>query len=251
MAKLDIDIEVDFNALLDAPKSDQEAVLAKVNLALTELKPAARVQWALENLPGTHALSSSFGIQSALMLHLLSTQRPDIPVILTDTGHLFEKTYQFIDLLTERFNLNLKVYQSEMSPAWQQARYGKEWEQGLDGIEAYNKRNKVEPMQRALKELEVGIWYSGLRSTQASSREGLPILEIRGTRYKFLPIIDLNNKQVHEYLTEFDLPYHPLWEEGYVSLGDVHTTKKLEPGMSEEETRFNGLKRECGLHFEI
>jgi len=251
MVKLNIDIDVDFNALLDAPKSDQEAVLAKVNLALTALKPVQRVQWALNNLPGTHALSSSFGIQSAVMLHLLSTEQADIPVILTDTGHLFDKTYQFIDLLTQRFSLNLKVYQSAMSPAWQHARFGKEWEQGIDGIDAYNKRNKVEPMQRALNELAVGTWYSGLRSAQASSREGLPILEIRGTRYKFLPIIDLNNKQVHEYLTEFDLPYHPLWEEGYVSLGDVHTTKKLEPGMSEEDTRFNGLKRECGLHFEI
>ena len=251
MAKLDMAVEVDFGALVHAPKSDQDAVLAKVNLALTELSPSERVAWALENLPGNHALSSSFGIQSAVMLHLLSTQQADIPVILTDTGHLFEKTYQFIDLLTERFSLNLKVYQSAMSPAWQQARFGKEWEQGVDGLDAYNRRNKVEPMQRALKELEVSTWFSGLRSSQASSREGLPILEIRGTRYKFLPIIDLNNKQVHEYLTEFDLPYHPLWEEGYVSLGDVHTTKKLELGMSEEDTRFNGLKRECGLHFEI
>jgi len=251
MAKINIDIDVDFNALLDAPKSDQDAVLAQVNLALTGMTPAQRVQWALENLPGTHALSSSFGIQSALMLHLVSSQQADIPVILTDTGHLFDKTYQFIDRLTERFSLNLKVYQSAMSPAWQQARFGKEWEQGLDGLDAYNKRNKVEPMQRALDELAVGSWYSGLRSQQASSREGLPILEIRGTRYKFLPIIDLNNKQVHQYLTEFDLPYHPLWEEGYVSLGDVHSTSKLEAGMSEEDTRFNGLKRECGLHFEI
>ncbi|MDP2560096.1 phosphoadenylyl-sulfate reductase [Psychrobium sp. 1_MG-2023] len=244
-------LETDFVALLDAPKSDQQAVLTQVNQYLTELSPAERVAWALENLPGTHALSSSFGIQSAFMLHLLNAQKPDIPVILTDTGHLFEQTYQFIDTLTTRFNLNLKVYQSAMSPAWQQARFGKEWEQGLDGIEAYNQRNKVEPMQRALKELNVGTWYSGLRSSQASSREGLPIVEIRGDKYKFLPIIDQNNKQVHEYLTEFDLPYHPLWEEGYVSLGDVHTTRKLEPGMSEEETRFNGLKRECGLHFEI
>jgi phosphoadenosine phosphosulfate reductase len=112
-------------------------------------------------------------------------------------------------------------------------------------------RNKVEPMQRALTELGVSTWFSGLRSDQASSRKDLPIVEIKGTRYKFLPIIDLNNKQVYQYLTKFDLPYHPLWEEGYVSLGDVHSTSKLEAGMSEEETRFNGLKRECGLHFEI
>lgn len=243
--------DVDFKALLSAPKSEQQSVLALVNSVLTPLSPKERVQWALSHLPANHSLSSSFGIQSAVMLHLLTQERADIPVILTDTGHLFPETYQFIDNLTQRLSLNLKVFNSDMSPAWQQARFGKEWEQGIEGLDAYNKRNKVEPMQRALSELEVGTWFSGLRSQQASSREGLPIVEIRGTRYKFLPIIDLNNKQIHEYLTQFDLPYHPLWEEGYVSLGDVHSTAKLEAGMSEEDTRFNGLKRECGLHFEI
>ena len=244
-------LDTDFGALLNAPKSDQQAILSQVNAQLFELTVQERVAWALQYLPNKHVLSSSFGIQSALMLHLLSTAQPDIEVILTDTGHLFAETYQFIDKLTQRFSLNLKVYQSEYSAAWQQARYGKEWQQGLDGLDAYNKRNKVDPMQRALNELEVGTWFSGLRSSQAQSREGLPIVEIRGQRYKFLPIIDLNNKQVHQYLMDNDLPYHPLWQEGYVSLGDVHSTSKLEAGMSEQDTRFMGLKRECGLHFDI
>jgi len=243
--------DIDFKALLSAPVTEQTATLERVNVELARFSPQERVMWALEHLPGNHALSSSFGIQSALMLHLLTQECADIPVMLTDTGHLFPQTYDFIDVLTERLSLNLNVYQSKMSPAWQQARFGNEWEQGIDGLDAYNKRNKVEPMQRALSELEVGTWFSGLRSQQSSSRKGLPVVEIRGMRYKFLPIIDLNNKQVHEYLTHFDLPYHPLWEEGYVSLGDVHSTSKLEAGMSEEDTRFNGLKRECGLHFEI
>ena len=243
--------DIDFGALINAPEDEQQQILAGVNDYLLTLTPEQRVAWSLDNLPGTHALSSSFGIQSALMLHLLTTQQSDIPVILTDTGHLFEETYQFIDQLTQRLTLNLKVYQSTMSTAWQLARFGKEWENGVDGLESYNRRNKVEPMQRALAEIGVDVWYSGLRSEQASSRSSLPVLEIRGTRYKFLPIIDLNNKQVHQYLTAHDLPYHPLWEKGYVSLGDVHTSRPLEAGMTEEDTRFFGLKRECGLHYEI
>jgi len=242
---------VDFSALLNAPKEIQQQTLSQVNELLIELSPQERIEWAYNNLPGTHALSSSFGIQSALMLHLLTSHQSDIPVILTDTGHLFEETYQFIDQLTQRLSLNLKVYQSPMSTAWQLASFGKEWEKGLEGIESYNRRNKVEPMQRALTEIGVGVWYSGLRRDQAGSRKSLEVLEIRGTRYKFLPIIDLNNKQVYQYLTKHDLPYHPLWEQGYVSLGDVHTSRPLEAGMSEEDTRFFGLKRECGLHYEI
>ncbi len=205
----------------------------------------------LAYLPGSHALSSSFGIQAAVMLHLVNSVQQDTQVILTDTGYLFPETYRFIDQLTERLGLNLKVYRAETSTAWQEARFGKLWQQGLEGLEQYNRINKVEPMQRALAELEVGTWFAGLRRSQASTREGLPILAIHGKRYKMLPIIEWSNKQVHEYLKRYDLPYHPLWEQGYVSVGDTHSSKPLELGMTEEETRFNGLKRECGLHYEI
>jgi phosphoadenosine phosphosulfate reductase len=183
-----------------------------------------------------------------VMLHLVTQVRPDIPVVVTDTGYLFPETYRFIDELTERLHLNLKVYRADLSPAWQEARFGKLWEQGVDGLERYNKINKVEPMARALNQLNARTWFSGLRREQAGSRRELPVLAVQRGRYKFLPVIDWTNKDVHYYLKEFDLPYHPLWEEGYVSVGDVHSTTKWTPGMSEEETRFFGLKRECGLH---
>lgn len=91
-----------------------------------------RVRWALANLPGEHVLSSSFGIQAALMLHLVSRERADVPVVLTDTGYLFPETYRFIDELTERLALNLKIYRAELSPAWQEARFGLLWEQGVE-----------------------------------------------------------------------------------------------------------------------
>ncbi|WP_345881627.1 phosphoadenylyl-sulfate reductase [Shewanella algae] len=238
-------------ALLDAPASEQQRALAAINDYLGGLSAEARIQWALAHLPGSHALSSSFGIQAAVMLHLVNSVQQDTQVILTDTGYLFPETYRFIDQLTERLGLNLKVYRAETSAAWQEARFGKLWQQGLEGLEQYNRINKVEPMQRALAELEVGTWFAGLRRSQASTREGLPILAIHGKRYKMLPIIEWSNKQVHEYLKRYDLPYHPLWEQGYVSVGDTHSSKPLELGMTEEETRFNGLKRECGLHYEI
>ncbi|STU62048.1 phosphoadenylyl-sulfate reductase [Klebsiella pneumoniae subsp. ozaenae] len=111
------------------------------------------------NLPGNYVLSSSFGIQAAVSLHLVNQIRPDIPVILTDTGYLFPETYQFIDELTDKLKLNLKVYRAAESAAWQEARYGKLWEQGVEGIEKYNEINKVEPMNRALKELNAQTWF--------------------------------------------------------------------------------------------
>ena len=207
-----------------------------------------RVALALKTLPGQHMVSSSFGAQSAVMLHLVTRQQPDIPVVLIDTGYLFPETYQFVDELREKLALNLKVFGPSRSGAWQEARHGKRWEQGLRGLEDYNQDNKVAPMQRAIDELRVGTWFSGLRRNQSIERENTPFVENSGDRFKVYPIADWSDKDVYDYLKKHDLPYHPLWEKGYVSIGDVHTTKSLAEVDSVEETRFFGLKRECGLH---
>ncbi|MFS2225403.1 phosphoadenylyl-sulfate reductase [Pantoea sp. B65] len=238
----------DLAALNDMPKVERVMALAEVNTRLEKLSAEQRVGWALENLPGDFVLSSSFGIQAAVSLHLVTRQKPDIPVILTDTGYLFPETYQFIDALTEKLDLNLKVFRAEQSAAWQEARYGKLWEQGVEGIEKYNQINKVEPMNRALATLGGQTWFAGLRRDQSGSRAHLPVLAIQRGVFKILPIIDWDNRQVYQYLQQNGLSYHPLWDEGYLSVGDTHTTRKWEPGMAEEETRFFGLKRECGLH---
>ena len=229
-------------------KDEQKAMLVDANASLEHMSADQRVAWALEHLPGEHVISSSFGIQSAVMLHLLTQHYPDIPVVLLDTGYLFPETYQFIDNLTDRLKLNLKVYRSDMSPMWQEARFGKLWEQDVDGINRYNQLNKVEPLNRALEELQVGTWYSGLRRDQASSRSDKQVLEFNRGVFKVLPIVSWHKREVHQYLVKHGLPYHPLWDKGYVSVGDVHTSVPLQPGMTEEETRFHGLTRECGIH---
>lgn len=235
-------------ALIELDKPQQIAYLAEFNSQLEAMNALQRVEWAVEYLPTEFVLSSSFGIQAALTLHMVTQIVPNIPVILTDTGYLFPETYQFIEVLTDKLNLNLQVYRAKQSPAWQEALYGQLWTQGLDGIERYNQLNKVEPMERALHELQAQTWFSGLRREQSASRANLSVLGIGKGIFKVLPVIDWNNKQVYEYLTKYNLPYHPLWEQGYLSVGDTHTTRKWEEGMNEEDTRFFGLKRECGLH---
>ena len=237
-----------YAALLQASKVEQILKLAEINAELEAMSAPQRIRWALDNLPQQFALASSFGIQSAVMLHMVTRIKPDIPVILTDTGYLFSETYQFVDQLTERLKLNLHVYRAELSPNWQEARFGKLWEQGLDGIKQYNRINKVEPMRRALDELGVSAWFSGLRREQSQSRATLPVLAVQNGLFKFLPLIDWSDSDIEQYLAEHQLPYHPLKDEGYLSIGDTHTSQKWQPGMKEEETRFFGLKRECGLH---
>jgi len=222
--------------------------LEKINQQLDGLSALERIHWAFDHLPGNQVLSSSFGIQSAVMLNLVTSVRPGLPIVLVDTGYLFEQTYRFIDELTQRFDLNLHIYRAQMSTAWQESRYGKLWEQGLESIEYYNRLNKVEPFNRALKDLDADCWFAGLRRQQSSSRRDLPVLRLQDGRFKIHPIIDWSDRYIHRYLTRHNLPYHPLWDEGYVSVGDYHTSQPLFAGSSEEHTRFFGLKRECGLH---
>ncbi len=90
---------------------------AHANQLLDTMDAESRVAWTLEHFPERTVLSSSFGAQSAVMLHMASRQQPDLPIVLIDTGYLFPETYRFVDKLTERLGLNLHVYRSQLSLA--------------------------------------------------------------------------------------------------------------------------------------
>ena len=218
------------------------------NRQFDRMSAQERVRWSLSHLPSQHVLSSSFGAQAAVMLHLVTQERPDMPVMLVDTGYLFAETYHFIDKLTERLQLNVHVIRADTSPAWQEARFGERWMQGAAGIAAYNEENKVAPMKQALRELNAGTWFAGLRRSQSKSRANTPYLDWSGDRWKVHPIADWTDRDVHRYFRRNNLPYHPLWEKGYVSIGDWHTTKSIHDVDDPEQTRFFGTNRECGLH---
>jgi phosphoadenosine phosphosulfate reductase len=234
-------------ALLEDAQHDVGA-RQELNTWLSTLDAEQRVIWALAYAPGMHVLSSSFGAQAAVSLHLLTRHRPDLSVVLIDTGYLFPETYRFIDELRDRLSLNLKIYSATQSPAWLEAREGRLWEQGVAGLDRYNQLRKVEPMQRALADLGAGTWFAGLRRSQSRTRADIPFAERRDERWKFHPIADWSDRDVGIYLRRHGLPYHPLWDQGYISIGDVHTTHRWEPGSDRDATRFFGLKRECGLH---
>jgi phosphoadenosine phosphosulfate reductase len=224
--------------------------LAAVNASLASASAEDRIAWAATQFGGTLVLSSSFGAQAAVMLSLATRAVPGIPVVFIDTGYLFPETYRFADELTTKLALNLRVYRPELSSAWLEARNGKLWEQGPAALAHYNRLVKVEPMQRALVELGAQAWLAGLRRSQASSRERLDVVGRQDGRVKIHPIIDWTDRDVHRYLEKHGLPYHPLWEKGYVSIGDMHTSRPLTADLTPEQTRFFGLKRECGLHEE-
>jgi len=223
--------------------------LEAINPCLEKLSAKDRVQWALDYLPDQPILTSSFGAQSAVMLHLVTERVPDIPVILIDTGYLFPETYAYVDELRDRLSLNLQIFRAKMSPAWQEVRFGRLWEQGVEGIERYNQMNKVEPMARALKRSNTGIWFSGLRRNQSGSRRDINIVQAHQNNVvKVHPLADWTSRDIHAYMKAYDLPGHPLQDQGYVSIGDHHTSRPLGQQDNDEDTRFFGMVRECGLH---
>ncbi|MFM7472101.1 MAG: phosphoadenylyl-sulfate reductase [Nodosilinea sp.] len=208
------------------------------------------VHWSYDTFGDGLVLSTSFGIQSAVMLHLVTQVVPTIPVIWVDTGYLPVETYRFAEELTGRLHLNLKVYQSALSPARMEALYGRLWEQSeLAALNRYDQIRKVEPMQRALRDLASTAWLTGLRADQTNHRRSLQRIGQQDGYYKLMPILRWNAREIYQYLVAHDLPYHPLFDKGYVTVGDWHSSRPLTATDSDErDTRFRGLKQECGLH---
>lgn len=195
-------------------------------------------------------MSTSFGIHSAALLHLAKQVLPEIRVIWVDTGYLPEETYRFATELEERLDLDLYVASARLSPARMEAVYGRLWERGdVESLDLYDRIRKVEPMRQALDDLGATAWIAGLRSDQTAHRRTLPVVGEQWDRTKYLPILDWTSRDVHRYLVAHDLPYHPLFYQGFATVGDWHSSRALADGdASERDTRFLGLKQECGIH---
>lgn len=218
--------------------------------ALAPLRAGERIRLLHERLGDRLMATTSFGIQAAVMLHLIHEHAPKIPVVFIDTGFLFPETYCYAEDLLSRFkHLDLRVYQPTISAARIQALWGNLWEQGKAGADRYAMLTKIEPMNRALSEIGADVWLSGLRRSQSSTRTDRSFVERQKKTLKAYPILDWADAQVDLYYHQNDLPRHPLAEKGYVTMGDWHSTVPAVNGDA-ESSRFGGAKYECGLHLD-
>ncbi len=222
--------------------------LDDANARLAGADAEAVIAWAFDAFGERLVMSSSFGAHSAVMLHLATRVAPGIPVIFLDTGYLFPETYQFAEALRERFDLRLEVYGPRMTAARQEALFGRLYDGDEQDLRRYHQMNKIEPMQRALRELDAKAWLAGLRSDQTEFRAGLRKVELQDGTYKVHPILDWTKADVEAYMDAHDLPLHPLYVWGYKSIGDVHSTVPVEPDQDDRAGRMLGEKRECGIH---
>jgi len=225
-----------------------DASVHSMNQKFKSLTAIKRIEKAAEYLPEKLAMTSSFGIDSAVSLHLINQVIPNIPVILIDTGYLFQETYQYVETLRKLLKLNIHIHQSPVSAARFESQLGQLWLKGVDGLNQYNQLRKVAPLNEAMSDLGIKSWFSGVRRSQSNTRQKLPWITTKNQRYKVHPLLDWSDRDFYIYTKENNLPQHPLYNKGYLTVGDTHSTKSIHEVNDLSELRFSGLKRECGIH---
>ncbi len=236
--------EVDISTKLPIP-------IQEARIYLSNLRAEERLAWAYEQFDANFVLTTSFGIQSAVLLHMIHMLKggSKIPVIWIDTGYLPAETYCYAEKLNNKFDLNLKVTQSAISPARMEALYGKLWEtNSVEDIEKYHFLRKVEPLEKALNDLTVQCWASGVRGSQTDHRRSMNLIDPINGRLSLRPLLEWTQKDVFYYMQKNGLPQHPLFKKGYSTVGDWHSSSPEGNAAQGRNTRFKGLKQECGIH---
>lgn len=224
--------------------------LATEAATMLEDKPAESIlRWAAGVVP-RFAVTSSFGADSAVLLHLVSDVAPQVPVLFLDTGFHFDETLVFRRELARELGLTVLDMQPDLSVSQQAQRYGAElYKRDPD---ACCGMRKTAPLRRALANFDG--WATGVRRSQTPERAGTPVVEARphAGRYlvKVAPLARWSDDDVAAYLDEHDLPRHPLVEQGYPSIGCWPCTRQVTDGSDPRAGRwaeFDG-KTECGIH---
>jgi len=228
--------------------------LDALNPMFEKSTPQQVVEWAKVQFGRDVVMSSSFGADSAVLLHMVTRAVPDVRIIMVDTGYLFPETHLFMEELRQRLNLNVWVYRTHNDPIAYLHRAGEGDPNWRKDIEACCAANKVEPFDRAMKQLRPRAWLRGIRRGQSESRKNVPFVvwDKRYDCYAVSPLLNWTARDVHAYLTENGLPYHPLREKNYVSIGcnPETCTIPIQIGQGDDRSgRWAGTgKLECGIN---
>ena len=200
------------------------------------------------NLAGEIAVVSSFGAESAVLLHLVSQIAPAVPVLFLDTGKHFPETLAYRDLLAERLGLNLVNVFPDLGDLQARDETGLRWSYDPDGC---CDLRKVRPLEKALAKFDASL--TGRKAFQSSTRANLPRFELDNSdaqgRLKINPLIDWDAERIAAYFEEHHLPRHPLVERGFASIGCSPCTRETKPGEDPRAGRWAGWdKVECGIH---
>jgi phosphoadenosine phosphosulfate reductase len=222
-----------------------QTLAARLDAELRHAHPRTVLEAAVETFGDKLALVSSFGAESAVLLHLASRVKPDIPVLFLDTGMLFGQTLDYRKALATRLGLtdvrDLRPAFNDLATADPEAKL---WQTDTD---ACCEVRKVIPLDKALAEFDG--WLTGRKRFHGGERLALPVVEQADHQVKFNPLANWTKADLDAYAAENDLPAHPLVEQGFPSIGCWPCTKPVEAGQDVRAGRWAGSqKTECGIH---
>ncbi|KAI9003189.1 hypothetical protein BC832DRAFT_560151 [Gaertneriomyces semiglobifer] len=225
-----------------------------LNQKLTKLEPQKIIEWAILSLPNLWQ-STAFGLTGLVIRDMLwrLSASADVPLIFVDTLYHFQETLDLAQTVATRYETDLHTYTPLSCPD----RDAFERQHGLNlwtsDPDVYDYLVKVEPARRAYAELNVQAYFTGRRRSQKGLRSSIPIIELdTATSPPILKINALANwsyDDVWAYVQQNAVPYNPLVDKGYKSIGDFHSTAPTQQGEDERAGRWKGQeKSECGLH---
>lgn len=234
--------------MIDTPTTNwSPEQLALVNDGLQDASPRTVLQWGLEQFGSRLAIATGFGPSGVVLLHIASKLDQDATYFYVDTDLLFDETYAFRDALAERLGIRFTRVHSGLDLNEQADRFGEKlW--ARDPNQCCFLR-KVQPLRRFLATQEA--WATGIRRDQSKSRQGIGLVEWDRINHlpKLNPLAGWTEEDIWAYIELHELPYNPLHDQGYPSLGCVPCTRAVAPGEDPRAGRWPGhSKTECGIH---
>jgi phosphoadenosine phosphosulfate reductase len=224
-----------------------KADLEQVKVLAERWKPEQVLAWAFATYGDNIAMATGFGVEGMALLDIAFQVNPDVKVFTGDTEFLFPETYDLIDRVEARYGIKVERLYSELTPEEQERAYGKAlW--GRDPDQCCSLR-KVEPLRRKLASLDA--WVTAIRRDQTSERAGVRKVDWdeKFNLVKISPLADWTREAIWNYVVKHDVPYNPLHDRNYPSIGCTHCTRAVQPGEDPRAGRWSGFRKtECGLH---
>ncbi|MCX6206847.1 MAG: phosphoadenylyl-sulfate reductase [Bacteroidetes bacterium] len=227
--------------------------IPNLHTLLKELEPERFLSALSEQYEGAVVFSSSFSFEDQVITHMIASQKLPIQIFTLDTGRLFAETYSVWNSTIDRYQTPIKAYYP--NPVFLEPFVHEKGPSAFyDSVE--NRKEccyirKVEPLKRALAGND--IWVTGLRAEHSSARQDLQQIEWDESNQiiKYHPILNWSTEQVAAYIQENNIPYNPLHDKGFVSIGCAPCTRAIKEGEDFRAGRWwweDANKKECGLH---
>ena len=228
-------------------KVEAKDSLDQIGIAAESWKPEEVLAWAFDTYGENVAIATGFGVEGMALLDVASRVNPDLKVFTGDTEFLFPETYDLMDRVEEKYGIKVERLYSQLTPEEQEIEHGpKLWARNPDQCCALR---KVEPLQRKLATLDA--WVTAIRRGQTSDRAGVRKVDWdeKFNLVKISPLADWTREMVWNYVIRHEVPYNPLHDRNYPSIGCTHCTRAVLPGEDPRAGRWSGFRKtECGLH---